>query len=153
MSSQFDDFDLDIRFYVDPTAQDQPAIQFADTSPAVCQVVQTVLGCQPPPVQTLGLDCEIVIQPTVLAAHTCEQTCAPQRTCPANTCGPDCITDTCPADTCGCNTSETCNHVLCDGGGITAPPKCQDVSGGEDTCDACPPQTGSGCEVETGPPC
>jgi hypothetical protein len=46
----------------------------------------------------------------VRAGDTGEDTCAPQATCPANTCGLECQTQTCPEDTCGCNTAETCNQ-------------------------------------------
>ena len=173
MSSQFDDFDLDVRFHADPFAQSMlpgPLL----SSPAVCHViVPTVLvGCEPAPVKTAEVACEIQIQPTIVE-HTCEQTCAHTcagQTCPnqntcdpqvcgvtnpavcdTNTCNLGCETNTCPDATCGCNTNETCNQDICDGGGITAPP-CQDVSGGEDTCDACPAQTG-GQPCDTGGGC
>ena len=159
MSSQFDDFDLDVRFHADPFAQGMSLAPFP-SSPAVCQVVvQTVLGCEPAPAKTADVACEIQIQPTIVA-HTCEQTCAHtcagqtcQNTCdpavcgvtnPAacdtNTCNLGCETNTCPDVTCGCNTNETCDHRKCDGPGITIPP-CEDVSADNDTCDACQPQT------------
>ena len=48
--------------------------------------------------------------PDVRAADTREDTCAPQATCPANTCGLECQTQTCPEATCGCNTIETCDQ-------------------------------------------
>ena len=70
-----------------------------------------------------------------------EETVAPQATCPANTCGLDCETDTC--ETCGCNT-DTCDQVQCSDA-ITLGNYCEDASGGEDTCDACPPAATDGC--------
>ena len=170
MSSESDEFDLDVRFHGDPRMERPRAGLIPKTESPACQVVHTSIGCHP--VNTLGPAC--MLEPTVVGqtclntcadtcADTCDRTCGAQQTCantcpgqetcgvtcagnqtcPADTCGLDCETDTCPDATCGCNTSETCNQDICDGGGggITAPP-CQDVSGGEDTCDACPPQTG-----------
>ena len=64
-------------------------------------------------------------------------TVAPQATCPADTCELGCETQTCADGTCGCNTV-TCDQVQCSDA-ITFGAYCEDASGGEDTCDACPP--------------
>jgi len=82
--------------------------------------------------------------PDVRAADTREDTCEPQATCPADTCGIDCMTQTCPQETCGCNTIETCNQhadscspQAC---GITfGYADCEDQT--DDTC-GCPGGTG-----------
>ena len=151
LSRQFGDFDLDVRFYPNPSGGASAGL-LANTSPEVCNVpiVPTVIRCEPSPPNTEGPACVVPIVPTV-AGHTCEQTCDPRicgvtnpAVCDTNTCNLGCQTQTCPDATCGCNTNETCNQNLCQGGGaITAPP-CQDVSAADDTCDACQPQTG-GC--------
>jgi hypothetical protein len=79
-------------------------------------------------------------------AETDDDTVAPQQTCPADTCELGCETQTCPEETCGCNTSETCDQRIEDcGGGITFGPYCEDASGGEDSCDACPPPGSDMC--------
>jgi hypothetical protein len=59
------------------------------------------------------------------------------------TCGIECVNDTTVCETAGCNTSETCDQVLCSDA-ITLPGRyCEDQS--DDTCHACPgPETG-GC--------
>ena len=79
-----------------------------------------------------------------------DDTAAPQQTCPVDTCDLGCETQTCPEETCGCNTSETCDQRIedCAGGG-TFGPYCEDASGGEDSCDACPP---GGSDVCGDPP-
>ena len=71
-----------------------------------------------------------------------EETIAPQATCPAETCGLDCQTQTCPEATCGCNTSETCDQLICSDA-ITFGPYCEDQS--DDTCNACPGGNTPGC--------
>ena len=75
----------------------------------------------------------------VRAGVTDEDTCVPQATCPADTCGLDCQTQTCPEATCGCNTIETCDQHFdscspqaC---GITFGNYCEDQT--DDTC-GCP---------------
>lgn len=79
-----------------------------------------------------------------------EETVAPQATCPARTCGMDCITDTCPEATCGCNTSETCENPMCGSDAITFGRYCEDQS--DDTCHACPGQgTAGGCIDDDAP--
>ena len=79
-------------------------------------------------------------------AATQEETCAPQATCPANTCGLDCQTQTCPQETCGCNTIETCDQhadscspQAC---GITFGEYCVDET--DETC-GCVPGGTAGC--------
>lgn len=62
---------------------------------------------------------------------------ARDQTCAVDTCGLDCETQTCADETCGCNT-QTCDQVQCSDA-ITFGPYCEDASGGDDTCDACPP--------------
>jgi hypothetical protein len=75
-----------------------------------------------------------------------DDTAAPQQTCPVDTCSLGCETQTCPSETCGCDTSETCDQRREDcGGGLTLGPYCQDASGGEDTCDACPAPVSDVC--------
>ena len=107
----------------------------AHTCPESCNPV-LCMGHQPPTV--LEHTCEDT------CADTCVGTCGHQATCPPKTCGLDCETDTCPDATCGCDTSETCNRDACEGGGRITSPPCEDASGAEDTCDACPPQS-NGC--------
>jgi hypothetical protein len=170
VSSEFDEFDLDIRFGAGPISEHDfggPAKLRATelTCIADCDpdVRTKVFQCEHHPERTVveqecaGLDltishtcpesCDRVLcmerEPATLLYPTCGDTCAPQATCPAKTCGLDCETDTCPDATCGCNTSETCNRDLCEGGQITSPP-CQDDSDADDTCDACPGQS-NGC--------
>jgi hypothetical protein len=60
-----------------------------------------------------------------------------------DTCDLGCETQTCPEATCGCNT-DTCDQVQCSDA-ITFGNYCEDASGGEDTCDACPPPASDGC--------
>jgi len=180
MSSQFDEFDLDVRFHPDSVMGSLSAGPPAEIhfTRVTCQAAcEKEFKTDPPecvnqPVKTVGPGCVVHIPPTVEATcpntcrpgecnikipptaigHTCEDTCAPRQTCPAHTCGLDCETDTCPDATCGCNTNETCNQQICDGGGITSPP-CQDLSAGEDTCDACqPPTGGQPCDTMGGCP-
>jgi hypothetical protein len=79
MSSEVDEFDLDIRFH---TTHDQWFLRPRPQHDA----------------------------PDVQAGNTHEDTCAPQATCPADTCGLDCQTQTPPEATCGCNTIETCDQ-------------------------------------------
>lgn len=169
---EFDDFDLDIRFDGGSVSERYSAggpvhIKVTEiTCQADCGREFDTLGaqCERHPERTaLALECAglpgtvghtcpescnpllcAVREPPTAFEHTCEQTCAPQATCPANTCGLDCETDTCPDATCGCNTNETCNRDICEGGGQVTSPPCEDPSGAEDTCDACPAQTG-GC--------
>ena len=64
-----------------------------------------------------------------------DETMAPQATCPAETCGLDCLTQTCPEETCGCNTNETCTHACANPDAITFGAYCEDQS--DDTCHAC----------------
>ena len=54
----------------------------------------------------------------------------------AGDCGP---TDGCTGDcfTAGCNTSETCQNIMCGSDAITFGSYCVDDSGGDDTCMAC----------------
>ena len=113
-----DDFDLDIRFHGD--AAPVSPLNFGTGVQCVVPVVPTMAfdntcgdTCQ------TCLECEINIVPTAAFENTCQDTCAGQQTCPVHTCGLDCETDTCPDATCGCNTSETCNQDICNGG-ITA---------------------------------
>lgn len=50
---------------------------------------------------------------------------------PTNGCTDDCYTA-------GCNTSETCENIMCGSDAITFGSYCVDDSGGDDTCMACP---------------
>ena len=70
-----------------------------------------------------------------------QETVAPQATCPADTCGLDCLTQTCAEATCGCNTSETCDQLVCSDA-ITFGPYCEDQS--DETCGCAEPGT-AGC--------
>ena len=78
-------------------------------------------------------------------ARETEDTCAPQATCPAETCGLDCLTQTCPEATCGCDTSETCNQLVCSDA-ITLGVYCVDET--DETC-GCPGGNTADCG---GPP-
>lgn len=137
MFDSADEFDLDIRFDETPIPTGGSGVRInAAVTGINCQVLDPTLveaTCE-----NTCVECNIHVQPTLAFEKTCQDTCVGHQTCPVHTCGLDCETDTCPDATCGCNTTETCNQDICEGGGggITAPP-CDDPSGADDTCDAC----------------
>jgi hypothetical protein len=155
-----DEFDLDVRFapsfFQDGAGRPQigkahqaPTL-FGDTCP--CEEAPqkpTLIGDTCP--------CEEAPQSPTLVGETCQETCDPKicgvtnpAVCDTRTCELDCQTDTCA--TCGCNTSETCTEVCANAGAVTFgndPMGCDDASGGDDTCDGCPPGTGNAlCDPE-----
>ena len=80
------------------------------------------------------------------ATPTAGPACDPLQGTLAIDCGPtNGCTDDCP--TRGCNTSETCENIMCGSDAITFGSYCVDDSGGEDTCMACPGGPGEGPET------
>ncbi len=118
MPSQHEEFDLDVRLQGMPAAK---SLQ-ADTEQEECNTRVSTCDAtcddanECAPDFSLAVTCN-TCSPTCggEGGTFCEETCGDVQTCPAHTCGVDCITDTCPDATCGCNTSETCSHVACPG--------------------------------------
>ena len=111
MSIPHDEFDLDVRF---------PGTENTFRGAIEARGLETVDTCVNTCIDTCAPTCA-----------TCMDTCAPQATCPAETCGLDCLTQTCPEATCGCDTSETCNQVVCSDA-ITLGVYCRDET--DETC-------------------
>src|SRR4051794_207221 len=132
MPTPHDEFDLDVRLQGVPVR----VTALADTEQEECNTRVSTCDstcddsdkCAPD--HTLEQTCNTCDQTCGGEGGTfCEETCGQVQTCPAHTCGTDCITDTCA--TCGCDTSETCSHVVCGPGGDTLEGEdCDDPSDG-----------------------
>ena len=104
MPSQHEEFDLDVRLQGMPAAkslqaetEDQECNTRVSTCDATCDDANE---CAPD--FSLAVTCN-TCSPTCggEGGTFCEETCGDVQTCPAHTCGVDCITDTCPEARCG----------------------------------------------------
>ena len=123
MSNPYDEFDLDVRLHGIPVK----IIAQADTEQEECNTLVSTCGestCDDANECagdfTLAQTCNTCSQTCGGEGGTfCEETCGDAKTCPAFTCGMECITSTCPEAGCGDDTTETCDHVICGPGGDT----------------------------------